>query len=415
MPDDIWHIDVEHGTRVCTLDFSDFWTDENVAALRQIAESATAKTYDRRISYRALCTIAKDQCGCGNLAPSDTWIRKFINKPSRRSKPTRYSCLLLSLRVACGCYAGLRERLCGEQSNFTKLIDDFDLAARKSPTASGSKSSTSANKSPPDNPNLDDAIASVTQMFQGIAQANIMGADGTCRKIFGSNYLNKSGDVPPRAFFDTIRYSVKPGWISRSLTVITAPGPIPGEDRVVPVPHFLNIFQDDEVTRYARGFVLDMEFGVFLFGYVLNEPADPSSAIGMKVMAFDNFSMRRKTIYGLAMSCTTMKSVVSGKIAMIRRNDISHHKQLPTGRFSEKDEKVVSQVKTIHKGIRNKIKFHAGEDFIINGKKFDQNGMVAQVGEWASANDVRIGSDNKSRPFNPAADVDYTFNSCLKL
>ncbi|MCR9139824.1 MAG: hypothetical protein NXI27_27780 [Alphaproteobacteria bacterium] len=245
--------------------------------------------------------------------------------------------------------------------------------------------------------------------------------------FFGSS---ESGN-PGHQFFETYRFSSKPGEIDKSFTVIKPPL------ELLPITRFVNFFQAEESAlssteeiepeshnRRVDGLVLTFARGTYLIG--------PSENSGfLKIMVLKPISTGVATLHGAALTSDFRGNLVMGKV-LLKRTDIARVKYLqsegrkPLGSYeiSELDNELSpSELRELRNECDMKLEHEICE---WNGNEYEEINQLTMVGRVETLLSGMGGDEGgrfvlkqtnngKYTNFNPASVEYYTFNGAIKI
>ncbi len=272
----------------------------------------------------------------------------------------------------------------------------------------------SQNRPPPE------ASSSETRRFMETIGVESDLIERASKDLFGDKFV--PGSEQQRLYFETYRFSKTAGFVDKSYTVINSPTKIPEKDYVDFKNFYLNSSDDKRTTK---GMVLRFRHGTYLVG-VINDGA------ALKTLYINDADKTAQTWTGGTLSTDGSHGVLAGRVVM-RRTDVPDTteletcKRLPVGIHSLATiitRKELSDKQLLF--LRNRIKFTTERELRIwrDGKYHlcTQEEMVRETQRRLMVDNKPLfifdnGDDEgkNAKPFNPAADEHYTFNSALDL
>lgn len=235
------------------------------------------------------------------------------------------------------------------------------------------------------------------------------------RRFFGAGH--KAGD---RLYYETYRFSVDPGKIDKSFTVISAPRP------EFNATDFINFFPPAFGTATPRrtvGIAVGLQRATYLMG--------PSNALeAMKFIALPPFDQTASEIAGGTISTDPDGAIVMGKVLMVKSKVPSSLKleesgQAPIGTHALSDlagELTVRQLNLLRNRSDMKIEGDLREWRDGAYESVPQEKMVKLTHELLKkACDghelfrVMTPQNSAGTPFNPADKKSYTFNGAIQI
>lgn len=216
--------------------------------------------------------------------------------------------------------------------------------------------------------------------------------------------------APRKAYFNTYRFHAAPGQIVKTFTVIES------ATREIPACLFYNFFVEDDprFPRQATGIVIPTVKAIYFIGGLL-------SGTGMKFMAMPRLVQTtgpHEHLRGLMVTFDNNEVIVGARFVM-QRTEKTTHSEAGAGIY---ELHKLPEVRPFLREIRNRIRFDLEDEVFLADEstgdrpiQIDENRIVEETRRALEVRGVARLRYADGRPFNPATEDDYTYNSALTV